>query len=87
MLRTCHSCTFSCKYENMLIGKSLGGGYGSICGVKVRYDAGLAVSGFKNGAFTYLVVLLGRIIGPSLGCPLSTRGNKTHGKRRLTSTQ
>ena len=32
-------------------------------GLQRHYDAGLAVSGFKNGALTYLVVLLGRILG------------------------
>lgn len=61
LLRTCHSYTL--KYEKTCwYGNHLEKDVEVSVGLQGHCDADLAVSGFKNGAFTYLVVLLGRIL-------------------------
>jgi hypothetical protein len=49
-----------------------------------HYDADLAVSGFKTGAFTYLVVLLGRILDRREGLFSLHRGKITNTQKATT---
>jgi hypothetical protein len=57
-----HTLVDRWKYENMLGRGHLEEDMEVCVGLQGHCDAELAVSGFKTGALTYLVVLLGRIL-------------------------